>query len=85
VGVDMQLSIISPSKKEIFEVLWVECNTPTGSYVIQPGHAPMILALSPKKPFSFSLKNGQEEIIMIQQGIAHITRESVTLLINQKD
>lgn len=81
----MQLSIISPTKKEIFDVLWVECNTPTGSYVIQLGHAPMILALSPKKPFSFGLKNGKEEMIIIQQGIAHITRANVTLLISQKD
>jgi F0F1-type ATP synthase epsilon subunit len=81
----MQLSIISPTKKEIFDVIWVECNTQNGSYVIQPGHAPMILALSPNKSFSFALKNGQEEMFIIQQGIAHITRENVTLLINQKD
>ncbi len=79
----MQLSIISPAKKEIFDVAWVECNTPTGSYVIQPGHAPMILALSKKKPFIFALKSGKEEVIMIQQGIAHITRENVTILLSQ--
>ena len=81
----MQLSIITPNKKEIFDVSWVECNTATGSYVIQPGHAPMILALSEKKPFIFALKSGQEEAIMIEQGIAHITRENITLLISQKD
>ncbi len=79
----MQLSIISPTKKEIFDVAWVECNTPTGSYIIQPGHAPMILTLSKEKPFVFALKNGKEEMVMIKQGIAHITRENVTVLMNR--
>lgn len=81
----MQLSIITPTKKEIFDVAWVECNTPTGSYVIQPGHAPMILALSEKKPFIFALKSGKEEAIMINRAIAEITRSQVTVLLSDFD
>jgi F0F1-type ATP synthase epsilon subunit len=78
----MQLTIISPTKKESFEVSWVECNTPTGNYVIQPGHAPTILALSENKPFIFALKNGKEEVIMIKRAVAEITRAQVIVLLS---
>lgn len=78
----MQLQIVSPEKKEIFEAIWVEFNTPTGNYIIQPGHAPMILALSPKQPFIFAHKNGKEEIVMVERGIAEINRTQVTILLS---
>lgn len=81
----MQLTIITPTKKDTLDVAWVECNTPTGNYVIQPGHAPTILALSPKQPLIFALKNGKEEVVMVQQGIAQITRNNVTVLLSQSE
>lgn len=78
----MQLQIVSPDKKETYEVSWVELNTPTGNYIIQPGHAPMILTLSPKQPFIFAHKNGKEEIVMVDRGIAEINRMQVTILLS---
>lgn len=78
----MQLTIITPSKKDIFNVVWLECNTPQGNYVIQAGHAPTIFSLSSHKPFIYCLKNGHEEIIMIQQAIIEVTRTHATLLLN---
>ncbi len=81
----MQLSIISPTKKEIFDVAWIECNTPQGNFVIQPGHAPTILTLSEHKPFVYCLKNGKEEVIMIKRAIVEITRSQVTVLLSQFD
>lgn len=78
----MELIIITPEKKEKYDVAWVECNTPTGNYVIQPGHAPTILVLSPEKPFIFSLKNGKQEVIMVKRAIAQIARTQVTVLLS---
>lgn len=78
----MQLIIVSSEKKESIEVAWVELNTPTGNYIIQPGHAPMILALSPQQPFIYAHKNGKEEIVMVERGIAEITRTQVTILLS---
>ena len=78
----MKLIIISPEKKDIFEIGWAEFNTPTGNYIIQPGHAPTILGLSRQKPFLYALKNGKQEIIMIYNGIAEITRDTVTVIIS---
>lgn len=78
----MQLILVSPEKKETHEVIWVELNTPTGNYIIQPGHAPMILTLSSKQPFIFTHKNGKEEIVMVDRGIAEINRTQVTILLS---
>lgn len=78
----MQLQIVSPDKKETHEIAWIELNTPTGNYIIQPGHAPMILTLSSKQPFIFAHKNGKEEIVMVDRGIAEITRTEVTILLS---
>lgn len=78
----MQLIIVTAEKKEIIEAAWVELNTPTGNYIIQPGHAPMILALCPKQPLIYAHKNGKEEIVMAQRGIAEITRSQITVLLS---
>ena len=78
----MQLILVSPEKKDIIEVAWVELNTPTGNYIIQAGHAPMALALSPKQPLIYAHKNGKEEIVMVERGIAEITRTQVTILLS---
>ncbi len=78
----MQLSIITPEKKDNFDVAWVEFNTPSGNYVIQPGHAPTILALSQDQPLIFGLKNGKQEVIMVKRAIAEITRTQVIVLLS---
>ena len=79
----MNFIIISPSSKKIYPVMWIEINTPQGNYVIQPGHAPMIMSLSAKRPLAFGLENGKRESIMIQEGTISITRTDATLITNQ--
>ena len=79
----MDFMIISPSSKKIYPVNWIEINTTKGNFIIQPGHAPMIIALSKKRPLTFGLKTGKRESIMIQEGIISITRTEATLITNQ--
>ena len=78
----MELVIITPAKKDIIEIIWVELNTSNGNYIIQPGHAPSIFMLSEKKPLIYCLKNGKQEIVMIERAMAEVTRRSVTVLMN---
>ena len=78
----MQLILVSPEKKETVEIAWLELNTPSGNYIIQYGHAPMALALSPKQPLVYAHKNGKEEILMVERGIAEITRSQITILLS---
>jgi len=78
----MQLYIIRPTEKKVMEIKWIELETLAGNFVIQPEHAPVILVLSPDNVVNFELENGTTESLVVKSGIAHITRESVTLLLN---
>lgn len=77
----MKLFMVSISDKKSFDIAWLEVNTPEGNFVMQRGHAPMILILSPNKPLVYCLQNGQEESTTIPGGILHITREEATVVL----
>jgi F0F1-type ATP synthase epsilon subunit len=79
----MELSIITPTYKKLYAIAWIELETTAGNFVIQPGHAPTILLLTPNNNALFCLSNGKQESVMIKEGgIAHIERNSATLLLN---
>lgn len=80
----MKLLIVSPFAKKSFDVAWIELNTPIGNFVIQPGHAPMVLTLSPYKEITFCLTSGKQESFAIKQGIIDITRTQATLLLSEE-
>jgi len=79
----MELHITSPEKTEIFTTEWIEAFTPSGSFVIQKGHAPTVLILSPGKPLLFGLKDKTEKSVTIPRGILEITRTKAVVLINK--
>ncbi len=79
----MKLTIISPYEKKVYAISWIELNTPVGNFVIQPGHVPTVLTLSPGEKITFGLANGKRESCTVHQGIAHITRDSATILLNE--
>ncbi|HLB40193.1 MAG TPA: hypothetical protein VJJ83_00235 [Candidatus Babeliales bacterium] len=63
-----------------YQVLWVELHTPTGNYIIQPGHAPMIVVLTPDtKVHCLLAHNREQKTILVTSGIAHVQRERVVL------
>jgi len=79
----MKLTIISPYEKKIFAITWIELNTMVGNFVIQPGHVPTVLTLAAGEKITFGLANGKRESLVVKQGIAHITRDSATILLNE--
>ena len=79
----MELIIISPLAHKNFNVSWLEINTAAGNFVIQPGHVPTIMTLTPEQKFTFCLNNGKRESIVIKQGVIHITRTTATLILNE--
>ena len=74
----MELIISTPNYRSIYSVVWLEINTPTGNYIIQKGHAPTIMVLSPLKALTFRLKTGKQETITVIHGVVKISRESAT-------
>ncbi len=80
----MQLTILSPFKKDSYkDIEWVELRTDTGNFIVQEGHAPTILILKEQQPIVF-LHNKKEKKVVIQAGIADITRQQVTILIQKE-
>ncbi len=62
---------------------WVEVDTSAGNFVIQRGHAPMILSLE-KKPVTILLANGKQETIQARSGgIMQVDREAIKLLLDE--
>jgi len=76
----MKLILSTPLKRSEYSVAWLEINTPTGNYVIQKGHAPIILILSPGQSLTFRLKTGKKETLLVKHGVAKIDRTSATIV-----
>lgn len=79
----MELEIITPTSKETSKINWAEINTLSGNTILQTGHVPSIFSLTPGKEVIFEHINGERESILIQDGILHITRSSITIIINK--
>lgn len=79
----MELKIFGPEGSLIVDVYWIELNTKTGNFVVEIGHIPMIVSLAANKEVVYCLANGKQETFVPTNGVAEITRTSVTLLLPQ--
>ena len=77
------LKISSPNEKREVKIAWIELETGVGNFIIQPEHAPMILTLKPLSHVVYRLHNGKEEMHAVVTGVAHITRNSIALLLSE--
>lgn len=78
----MQLTIISPTSKNEYRVDWLEAHTNSSSFIIKPGHAPIISRLQPGKEIIFSHKN-KKESIMISDGLLKCNNDKILIIITQ--
>lgn len=77
----MKLQIITTQRTLEYEIEWAELNTPVGNMIIQHGHNPMIIELTSGHEFIYKKEDGAQDSIMIVQGIAHITRNEIKILL----
>lgn len=77
----MDLTILTPTKKTVFRISWIEIDTPSGNFVIQTGHIPTFIPLSKSSNAIIQLQTGKLELIPITSGIIEITRTSAILLL----
>jgi len=80
----MKFIVFQPTQKKEFSISWLEVQTPVGSFVIQPGHAPIVLTVQQEKAIIIMLTSGKQEIIPIGRsgGLIEINRNKITLLLN---
>lgn len=80
----MKLNILTPDKKNIHEIVWIEAETPNGNYVIQPGHVATTLILLEHRPVTYCLKNGKQEVVYpSQRSLMQVTPVEISLLLNE--
>jgi F0F1-type ATP synthase epsilon subunit len=82
----MKLTVVSPNPKLIKgveDLAWIELDTPVGNFVILPEHAPTVLTLKKNSIVRYGLKSGKQDSIDIVDGLAHIKRDQITLLLNE--
>ena len=79
----MNLSLVTPLNAKTMQVAWLELNTPVGNFVILPGHAPMIVTLSPNKTLTYCLSSGKQESCTVHRGIAEINRHTATIIMDE--
>ena len=77
----MKLQIITTQRVIEHEVFWIELNTPAGNMIVQQGHAPMMIELQSGHELLYQKEDGAQDSIMITQGIAHIMRHEVKILL----
>lgn len=77
----MKLKVITTKRVIELDVEWVELNTPVGNMVIQQGHAPVMIELMKGNELVYQVAGGVIESMLIVQGIAHVTRSEVKILL----
>jgi F0F1-type ATP synthase epsilon subunit len=69
---NISLEIISSSKNEIINVLWVEIESPTGSFVVGPDHIPLVSIMKKRGILTYKQNNGEEVEQEVNGGIFEI-------------
>ena len=80
----MELSIVGINQNKKFAVKWVELQTKVGNFIIQSGHRPMVVELQANSQVRFCLDSSKQDKVDISAGIVHITRESISILIDSQ-
>jgi F0F1-type ATP synthase epsilon subunit len=76
------LEILSRDSRVAAEVEWVDVASPTGGFVIAPGHAPIVSLLSSNSIISFSRSGHAEHSAPIPGGVLLVDDEGdVTVLL----
>ena len=79
----IECRIIGPTLQRLINVSWIGVTTPTGNLIIQEGHAPAIMILSPFKKIEFGFADGSVESIELQGGILQVERTRATIIVNE--
>ncbi len=80
----MELKLIGPMSSQSMQVNWLEVETQQGSFVIMPGHMPMVVLLAENKEITMELEDGSTTLMTIVGGILEVTRNTLTLILTHE-
>lgn len=76
------LNMVTPVKQATIEVDWLEIDTPAGSRVILPHHAPLVATLKPRTTITYQRIDGKIDTIFALSGVVEVDRTKATVIIN---
>lgn len=82
----LYLTIVTPTLSRCLQVHFIEVETAVGNFVIQPGHAPMLLMIDFKKKVTFQIAHHEktmETFDMPLGGIFEVNRDRATLIVHE--
>ena len=80
----MELKLIGPISSQSMQVNWLEVETQQGSFVIMPGHTPMVVLLAENKEITMELEDGSTTLMTIVGGVLEVTRNTLTLILTHE-
>lgn len=76
------LSIQQPFKQESISVKWVSITSPSGSFVVGPGHRPLVSAVEPESTVVYDSGSGEKAIRVPESGgLVHVVKNTVILFL----
>ena len=76
-----ELEIINSEKSEKFVVNWVEVESPTGNFIIGPGHDNLISIIESKSKLKYKKRDNLISEIDIYDGMIEISSGKATVLL----
>lgn len=68
----IEFRIIRPSKQDVFEVEWIDIQTPEGSFIIGFNHLPLLSRLEDREKLTFKKKDGKADQVDTYGGFFRI-------------
>ena len=76
------LSLTQPFSQKMISVEWVSVATPTGTFIIGPGHEPIVSLISPGESVVYKASGIEHEVeVAPGGGIVHIMGGDVRLIL----
>lgn len=76
------LEIISPTNTEVHSIEWIEIESPTGSFLVGPGHSPLISIIKQKTSLLYKKTNAEECSLNIQKGVFFVKDNKAVALVD---
>ena len=80
----MILKLVTPYAIQEFSILWIEIETPDGSFIIQKEHTPTVFILSAQKQLTYCLKTEEQQTITLQEsGILQVFKNKLVVAVQK--
>lgn len=77
-----ELEIITPQSSDTHHVVWVEVESPTGSFFVGPQHSPLVSMIKRKSFFTYKLVAAQTaQNLMVHEGFFHVDHKGKATLV----